>query len=156
MVEKRLHLHETHTLAVRVYILDHLGCHDESFAWRLGNLQNSGPSREYAGQLAELHRREGWRAAMIAHMARSATAGNRWSVAAMGWIVLNEPQRALDFLERCVIERISNLPLMLHSPSFRPLHGDPRFRQIARTLKLDAQLDGHGDGVPTRSAAKRD
>ena len=91
---------------------------------------------------------------MTSHMARSATAGSRWSVAAMGWLVLGEPQRALDFLERCVIERISNLPLMLHYPSFRPLHGDPRFQQIARTLKLDAQLGGLSDAVPARSATK--
>ena len=65
---------------------------------------------------------------------------NRWEGAAMQWMAVGEPSRALDALEHCLKARTTYLSFTGQTPSFRPLHGDPRFRQILRTLKLEARV----------------
>ncbi|MEA2812550.1 MAG: hypothetical protein QOI93_247 [Rhodospirillaceae bacterium] len=53
-------------------------------------------------------------------------------------MAIDEPAAALATLERCVAERGTNLPFLLQYPSFRPLHGEPRFRRLAREIGLDS------------------
>jgi DNA-binding winged helix-turn-helix (wHTH) protein/Tfp pilus assembly protein PilF len=121
----------------RVFILDQLGRHGEAMGERLAWLKRQASTQGFAERLAELDRSNGWRAAMaewIAVLERS----NRWMGAAMQWMAVDEPARALDALERCVAERTTYLALLvLRCPSFRTLHGEPRFQRIARMLKLD-------------------
>ena len=92
----------------------------------------------FAERLAELERSHGWRAAMadwIAMLERT----NRWMGAAMQWMAVDEPVRALDDLERCVIDHFTHFALMLQSQSFRALQGEPRFQRVAQTFKLDGR-----------------
>jgi DNA-binding winged helix-turn-helix (wHTH) protein len=121
----------------RVFILDQLGRHGEAMGERLAWLKRQASTQGLAERLAELDRSNSWRAAMaewIAVLERS----NRWMGAAMQWMAVDDPARALDALERCVTERTTYLALLaLRCPSFRTLHGEPRFQRIARMLKLD-------------------
>jgi tetratricopeptide (TPR) repeat protein len=123
----------------RMFILDQLGRHDEAMAERLAWLKRQASTQGFAERLAELERSKGWRAAMtewIAMLDRT----NRWMGAAMQWMAVDEPVRALDALERCVTERTTYLALLvLRCPSFRTLHGEPRFQRFERMLKLDGR-----------------
>ena len=58
----------------------------------------------------------------------------------MQWMAVGEPSRALDALEHCVKARTTYLCFTAQNPYFRPLHGDPRFQRILRTLKLDGRI----------------
>lgn len=51
-----------------------------------------------------------------------------------------EPDRALDALEHCIRSRTTYLCFTGQNPCFRPLHNNPRFRDILRTLKLDGRM----------------
>lgn len=125
-------------LLTRILILDQSGRHDAAMAERLALLKRQANTQGFAERLAELERNHGWRAAMaewIAMLERT----NRWMGAAMQWMAVDEPGRALDDLERCVIDRFTHFALMLQSPSFQALRGEPRFQRIVRTLKLDGR-----------------
>ena len=86
--------------------------------------------------MAELHRSQGWRAAMVVWLALFERT-NRWESAAMQWMAVGEPSRALDVFERCVHRRSTFAPFTRQVPSFLTLHGEPRFQQLLRILKLD-------------------
>ena len=64
---------------------------------------------------------------------------NRWEGAAMQWMAAGEPSRALDALEHCVKARPTCLCFTEREPCFQPLHGEPRFQRILKTLKLDGR-----------------
>jgi hypothetical protein len=116
-------------------VLDQLGRSDEAMAARAVWLKLFGEP-ETAHRLTELGRNGSWRAAMadwIALLERL----NQWYEAALQWMAIDEPAAALAALERCVAERGTNLPFLLQYPSFQPLHGEPRFRRLARELGLD-------------------
>jgi TolB-like protein len=51
-------------------------------------------------------------------------------------MALGEPEPALDALARCYYERCSSAPFLRQHPTFRPLHGDPRFEALALRLGL--------------------
>jgi hypothetical protein len=108
---------------------------DERLAW----LRRQTSTQGLAEQLEELVRSSSWREAMpmwIALLERT----NRWEGAAMQWMAVGGPARALDNLERCVSERTSYLGLALRSPSFHALNGEPRFQSFERMLKLDGRI----------------
>ena len=80
-----------------------------------------------------------WRAAMevwISLLERT----NRWEGAAMQWMAIGEPGRAMDALEHCIKSRTTYLCFTAQNPYFRPLHNDARFKAILRALKL-ARVD---------------
>jgi TolB-like protein/tetratricopeptide (TPR) repeat protein len=122
-----------------IFILDQLGRHDQAMADRLAWLKRQASTQGFAERLTELERRKGWRPAMIEWLAMLERT-NRWTGAAMQWMAIDEPVRALDSLERCMAERTSYLGLVLQSPSFHALQGEPRFQRIAQTLKLDGRI----------------
>jgi DNA-binding winged helix-turn-helix (wHTH) protein/tetratricopeptide (TPR) repeat protein len=126
-------------LITRMLVLDQVGRHDEAMAERLALLKRQSGTQGFAGQLGELDRSKGWRAAMVEWITLLERT-NRWMAAAMQCMAIDEPARAIDALERCVSERFTHFTLLLQSPSFRALRGEPRFRQIMRMLKLDGRI----------------
>jgi DNA-binding winged helix-turn-helix (wHTH) protein/tetratricopeptide (TPR) repeat protein len=119
----------------RMMILDQLGRRDEAMAERLATLRGLSVAQGVAEHVEELARSRGWRAAMevwIPLLERT----NRWEGAAMQWMAVGEPARALDALEHCLKARTTYLCFTAQNPYFRDLQGEPRFRQILRTLKL--------------------
>jgi tetratricopeptide (TPR) repeat protein len=123
----------------RMLILDQLGRHDEAMVERLATLRGLSIAQGLAEQVEELARSQGWKAAMtlwIALLERT----SRWEGAAMQWMAAGEPARALDALEHCVRARTTYLSFTGQSPCFRPLHGDPRFQQILRTINLEGRV----------------
>jgi DNA-binding winged helix-turn-helix (wHTH) protein/tetratricopeptide (TPR) repeat protein len=123
----------------RMMILDQLGRHDEAMAERLATLRRLSVAQGLAEHVEVVARTESWRAAVevwIALLERT----NRWEGAAMQWMAVGESARALDALEHCVRARTTYLCFTAQNPCFRPLHNDPRFRRILRTLKLDGQM----------------
>jgi len=122
----------------RMQILDHLGRRDEAMAERLATLRGLTVGQGLAEQVEEAARSQGWPAAMtlwIALLERT----NRWEGAAMQWMAVGEPARALDALEHCVRARTTYLCFTAQNPFFRPLRGNSRFQQILKTLKLDGR-----------------
>jgi Tfp pilus assembly protein PilF len=119
----------------RMVVLDQLGRCEEAMAERTVWLRLFGEP-ETAERLDGLSRNGRWRAAMADWIAKLEGL-NQWYEAALQWMAIDEPAAALAALERCVAERGTNLPFLLQYPSFRPLHGEPRFRQMARALRLD-------------------
>jgi TolB-like protein/Tfp pilus assembly protein PilF len=120
----------------RMMILDQLGRRDEAMAERLTTLRGLSVAEGLAEQVEALARSQGWRAAMhvwIALLERT----NRWEGAAMQWMAVDEPGRALDALEHCVKARTTYLCFTAQNPYFHSLRGDPRFQRILRALKLD-------------------
>jgi tetratricopeptide (TPR) repeat protein len=117
-------------------VLDQLGRFDEAMAERTAWLKLFGEP-ETARRLAELSRGGDWRAAIVEWIALLERL-NQWYEAALQWMAIDEPAAALATLERCVAERGTNLPFLLQYPSFRPLHGEPRFRRLAREIGLDS------------------
>ena len=123
----------------RMMILDQLGRHDEAMAERLTTLRGLSVAEGLAEHVEALARSKGWREAMalwIGLLERT----NRWEGAAQQWMAAGEPGRALDALEHCVKARTTYLCFVVQNPCFRPLHGDPRFEQILRLLKLDGRI----------------
>lgn len=120
----------------RLLILDQLGRHDEAMAERLAALRGLSLPEGLAEHVETVARTAGWRAAMetwIGVLERS----NRWEGAAMQWMAVGEPERALDALGHCVKMRTTYLRFIGQSPCFRPLRDDPRFRGILRALDLE-------------------
>jgi tetratricopeptide (TPR) repeat protein len=120
----------------RMMMLDQLGRHDEAMAERLTTLRGLAVAQGLADHVDLVARTESWQTAMevwIALLERT----NRWEGAAMQWMAAGFPERALDALEHCVRMRTTYLCFVAQTPSFRPLHNNPRFRDILRTLKLD-------------------
>jgi DNA-binding winged helix-turn-helix (wHTH) protein/tetratricopeptide (TPR) repeat protein len=127
----------------RMMILDQLGRREEAMAERLATLRRLSVAQGLAEHVEVVARTESWRAAMevwIALLERT----NRWEGAAMQWMAVGESARALDALEHCVRARTTYLCFMAQNPCFRPLHNEPRFRRILRTLKLDGQMGTQG------------
>lgn len=123
----------------RMLILDQLGRHDEAMAERLATLRGLSIAEGLAEQVEALARSQGWQAAMslwISLLERT----NRWEGAAMQWMAVGDQGRALDALEHCVRARTTYLSFTGQSPCFRPLHGEPRFQQILRTLNLEGRV----------------
>jgi hypothetical protein len=120
----------------RMMILDQLGRRDEAMAERLTTLRGLAVAEGMAELVEALARDKGWREAMIVWIGLLERT-NRWEGAAQQWMAVGEPGRALDALEHCVRARTTYLCFTAQNPCFQPLHGDPRFEQILRTLKLD-------------------
>jgi serine/threonine-protein kinase len=123
----------------RMLILDQLGRHDEAMDERLATLRGLSIAQGLDEQVEGLARSQGWKAAMslwISLLERT----NRWEGAAMQWMAAGEPARALDALEHCVRARTTYLSFTGQSPCFRPLHGNPRFQQILRTIRLEGRF----------------
>jgi len=65
------------------------------------------------------------------------TAGSRDSFGmATQYIFLGQNGKALDALERAYADRSMMLPLLKSEPALEGLHGEPRFRELARKLAL--------------------
>jgi serine/threonine-protein kinase len=123
----------------RILIFDQLGRHREAMLERFKWL-SSQPSRQgFLRQLMELHDTQGWQAATKAWATMIEQAGYAEG-AAMQWLAAGETERALDRLEQCVMARTSYLSFAAVSPPWRPMHGNPRFQQILRTLKLEGRV----------------
>jgi hypothetical protein len=86
--------------------------------------------------LRERERSDGWKSAMMEWLPVVERV-NLWPEAAQQWMAVDEPERALDALERGLAERCINMPFLMVVPSFRPLHGAPRFTRIVQALGLD-------------------
>jgi serine/threonine-protein kinase len=123
----------------RICILDQIGRHDEAMAERFVALKAAPDAKWFGEQLAELHRSQGWRTAMIGWLTLLERL-NHWESAAMQWMAINERDRALDAVEHCVSQRTTYVRAMAQVPSLRPLHGHPRFQQALRALKLDGRV----------------
>jgi DNA-binding winged helix-turn-helix (wHTH) protein/tetratricopeptide (TPR) repeat protein len=122
----------------RMMVLDQLGRHDEAMVERLTTLRGLAVAQGLADHVDVVARTESWQTAMevwIALLERT----NRWEGAAMQWMAAGRPDRALDALEHCVKARTTYLCFVAQTPSFQPLHNNPRFRDILRTLKLDGR-----------------
>jgi TolB-like protein/Tfp pilus assembly protein PilF len=122
----------------RMMILDQLGRRDEAMAERLTTLRGLSVAQGVAEHVEALARNKGWREAMevwIALLERT----NRWEGAAQQWMAIGETSRALDALEHCVRARTTYLCFTRQNPYFRPLHTNPRFQSLLRTLKLDGR-----------------
>ena len=104
-----------------------------------------------AERLVGLHRRDGYRAAMVEWIALLERL-NQWYEVALQRMAIDEPALALDALERCVAERNDHVPFVLQYPSFRPLRGEPRYERLVRDLKLE---DGNIRGSTTSYARQR-
>jgi tetratricopeptide (TPR) repeat protein len=123
----------------RMLLFDQLGRHDEAMVERLATLRGLAVAQGLAEHVEVVAQTESWRAAMevwIALLERT----NRWEGAAQQWMTAGEPDRALDALEHCVKSRTTYLCFTRQNPCFRPLHNNPRFQGILRTLKLDERM----------------
>lgn len=122
----------------RMMMLDHLGRHDVAMAERLITLRGLAVAQGLADHVEVVARTENWRSAMevwIALLERT----NRWEGAAIQWMAAGQPDRALDALEHCLKARTTYLYFAAQTPSFRPLHDNPRFRDILRAMHLDGR-----------------
>lgn len=123
----------------RMMILDQLGRRDEAMADRLATLRGLSVAQGVAEHVEALAHNQGWREAMVVWIGLLERT-SRWEGAAMQWMAVGEPARALDALEHCVKARTTYLCFTAQNPYFRPLHGEPRFAQILHTLKLDGRF----------------
>ncbi len=120
----------------RATLLDHLGRREEAMAARLEYLRLYGLAPALRDELVELERTQGWHAAMqpwLAMLERT----NRWETAAMQWMAVGDRQRALDAIEHCVRNKSTYVRFFAQCPAWLPLHDEPRFQAILRTLKLE-------------------
>ncbi len=122
----------------RMLILDQLGRRDEAMAERLTTMRGLVIAEGLAEHVEGIARSKGWREAMqmwIGLLERT----NRWEGAAQQWMAVGETSRAIDALEHCVKARTTYLCFTAQNPYFRPLHNNPRFREVLRALKLDGR-----------------
>jgi DNA-binding winged helix-turn-helix (wHTH) protein/tetratricopeptide (TPR) repeat protein len=132
----------------RMMILDQLGRHDEAMAERLTTLRSLSVAEGLAEHVEMLAHTKGWRDAMIVWIGLLERT-NRWEGAAMQWVAVGEPGRALDALEHCVKARTTYLCFTAQNPYFRELRSDPRFQRILGQLKFDVHgLSWHGAPSP--------
>jgi serine/threonine-protein kinase len=123
----------------RMMILDQLGRRDEAMAERLTTLKGLG-LQDLVGQLTKIHDSHGWRAAMDVWLTLLEST-NRWEGAAMQWMAVDEAERSLDALERCVKARTTYLCFTNQNPYFRPLRGNARFQRILCALKFEQRIN---------------
>jgi len=88
------------------------------------------------------HRRAGYTGAIQAgadlQAERTLGAGaGAWNVA-LWYAAAGEKGKALDWLERAYQEHDPTMPYLGTHPSFRALHGEPRFRALMRKMQLPA------------------
>lgn len=131
--------HSLRNLMGRITILDQIGRHDEAMVDRLAFLKRLDGAAPVGARVEEVNRTEGWAAAMVEWIGLLERT-NRWESAAVQWMAVGDRARALDVLERVVGRRSTFAPFMRQFPPFRDLHGEPRFREILRTLKLDGSV----------------
>ena len=132
----------------RMVVLDDLGRHDEAMAERAIWLKLFGD--EATGlRLAELGRQRRHHTAMTEWIGMLERL-NQWYEVALQAMALDERQRALEALERCVRERGTGAQFLLQYPPLRPLHGEPRFRQLVEELGLGHLLEADRVIVPFR------
>jgi serine/threonine-protein kinase len=122
----------------RMVVLDQLGRHEDAAAERAVWLKLFG-DHAVADRLADLARRDGYRAAMVEWIARLAKL-NQWFEVAIQAMAIDEREQALDALERCLEERVDNAPFIAQFPPFRPLRGVPRYDRILGRLGLLSRL----------------
>ncbi len=125
----------------RMMVLDHLGRHEEAMVDRIATLKGLG-LQNVVDHLTETHRNQGWRAAMEAWLA-VLEGTNRWEGAAMQWMAVGEPDRAMDALDRCIKLRTTYLCFTDQNPYFQTLRGNLRFHGILRTLKFEGRVRGN-------------
>jgi len=118
----------------RMLILDQLGRAEEAMAERAQWLTRFDEA-QWAVEIVEAHRSDGYAAALAPWIRMLDRLDQPYEVA-MQWMALGEPERALDALARCFDERCSSAPFLRQHPTFRPLHGDPRFETLALRLGL--------------------
>lgn len=119
----------------RMLLLDQVGRHDEAMADRCMWLQICGEAAT-ASRLLDLEHGSGWKAAMTEWLPVVERV-NLWPEAAQQWMAAGETDRALEALERGLVGRSTNMSFLADAPSFRPLHGAPRFQKIVRQIGLD-------------------
>src|SRR4030095_14282323 len=112
-----------------------LGRRDEAMTERLTTLRGLAVAEGLAEHVEALARSKGWREAMIVWIGLLERT-NRWEGAAMQWMAIGEPGRALDALEHCVKARTTYLCFTAQNPYFRGLHNDARFQRLLQTLRL--------------------
>lgn len=115
-------------------ILDALGRQDEAMAERVKWLECFNEV-QWSRRLVERHRIKGYRAALGTWLAMLDRLGQPYEVA-MQRMALGEPDEALAALQRCLDIRCASAPFLRANPTFRPLHGDPRFEALVARLKL--------------------
>lgn len=120
----------------RMFVLDQLRRHDEAMAERVKWLALF-KSQDLADLLLEIQQREGYPAAMTRWLIFLDRFDQPYEVA-MQWMAVDEPDKALAALERCVSTKCSGAPFLRANPSFRPLAGDRRFEALALRVNLAA------------------
>jgi DNA-binding winged helix-turn-helix (wHTH) protein/Flp pilus assembly protein TadD len=118
----------------RMVVFDQLGRHEDAAGERAVWLKLFS-DHAVADRLADLVRRDGYRAAMVEWIAMLAKL-NQWFEVAIQAMAIDERGQALDALERCLEERVDNAPFIGEFPPFRPLRGEPRFDQVLNDLGL--------------------
>jgi serine/threonine-protein kinase len=113
--------------------------HDDAVATLERAVLLSGASAETRSALGYAQARAGNSVAAretLASIERSAAEGYVSPVLlAQVHVALNEPEQAVDLLERALILRAADLTLLPVRPSFEPLFGMPRFDAIVRALE---------------------
>jgi DNA-binding winged helix-turn-helix (wHTH) protein len=105
----------------RMVVLDDLGRHDDAMIERAVWLRLTGEEAACA---------------RVTGLCRVLERMNQSFEAALQWMVIGERHRALDALERSVLERATNIPFLLQFPSLRTLHGELRFKRLAEQAGL--------------------
>jgi hypothetical protein len=126
-------------VAARSCILDQLGRHQEGMAARVEFLRNLPEARQFAQELEDLNRAKGWDAAMQVWLARLESKA-RWETAAVQWMALGQPERALNALELCLDQKTTYVRFAAVLPSFQPLRDHPRFVRLLQALKLEGRV----------------
>ena len=118
----------------RMIVFDELGRHDEAMAERSTWLELF-EHAPFAARLVDLARRRGYREAMLEWIVLMEQ-HNQWYEAAIERMVIGDAPQALDALERCVAQHFDSIVFVEQYPSFRPLHGDPRYQRLIRMIGL--------------------
>jgi TolB-like protein/class 3 adenylate cyclase/Flp pilus assembly protein TadD len=108
----------------------------------LGSIERDNPGSFYdglgrvlraalAGDLAEAH------AALVPSVTEGARADMQYSwTLAQAFALLNEPERALEWLENAIARGFCNYPIIAErDPLLQRMRADPRFRKLERTAK---------------------
>lgn len=124
---------------LRMYIFDSLGNHEEAMVERRRWLTLEPHQKIYLAKIEETNRTGGARAATAVWAAMMENAGS-YEGAATQWLAVDETERALGCLERCVATRSTFLAFAGVAPPWRPLHRHERFQKVLKTLKLEGRL----------------
>ncbi|WP_341703636.1 winged helix-turn-helix domain-containing protein [Ferrovibrio sp.] len=123
----------------RMFILDDLQQHDAAMAARVKWLTLF-DGQSLADRLLAVQHDQGYRAAMVEWI-RFLDRFDQPFETALQWMALDEHGQALAALERCVMLKCTPAPFLAVLPSFRPLHGDPRFRTLLGRLNMEPRCD---------------